>query len=452
MFGKFIKKKSEAVETDIKSTQKNDLFTLLEQTPEKSLKSTQSMPDTTSKTTIPETTSKTTIPETTKTTMPDTKSKTTMPDTKSKTTMPDTKSKTTKPDTTSKDTTMVEEDAKTEDTLKTQKKYVPPMSSVKGDKSQLLLLEIEKIPDKTIKPVVDFNENCLFYPILAKVGESPDNVSYFDELVAEGVLIKQVFEKLIICPLHPNAFSSSVRLYCPKCNSLNVDKLNLYEHKKCGYITESSAYDFSNPENSTCPSCNKKIIDFKKEIRIPAMWHQCMDCSEKFDNAIIKLYCRQHEHDFDTNSGLFVTAYSYRLKDYDAPITSDDDKMHEDLEKLLKEFNFSTEFKASVKGKSGNSHKVPIYAKNNSSGDTIAIFINRQSDIISQSDINSILISILDISPKDTLLLTTSEVEKDVLPLAKQYGIKVISGSDLSKIIQLVEEFVSLNYSRFGEK
>jgi len=58
----------------------------------------------------------------------------------------------------------------------------------------------------------------------------------------------------------------------------------------------------------------------------------------------------------------------------------------------------------------------------------------------------------LDIGPTNILLLTTSEVEKDVLPLAKQYGIKIISSSDLSKIIQLVEQFVSTNYSRFGEK
>jgi len=76
MFGKFIKKKLETVETEVKSKQKNDLFTLLEQTPEKSLKSTQSMPETTSKTTMPETTSKTTMPETTsKTTKPETTSK-----------------------------------------------------------------------------------------------------------------------------------------------------------------------------------------------------------------------------------------------------------------------------------------------------------------------------------------------------------------------------------------
>jgi hypothetical protein len=327
-----------------------------------------------------------------------------------------------------------------------------PESSIKGDKSQLLLLEVEKLHDKTIKPVVDFNENCLFYPILSKIGQSPDDISFLDELAKDGTMIKEVFEKLMICPVHPDAFSSSVRLYCPKCNSLNVEKLNLYEHKRCGFITENSEYDFSDPKNSTCPSCKRKIVDFKKEIRIPAAWHQCKDCNEKFDNAIVKLYCRQHEHDFDINNSQFVTTYSYRLKDYEAPITSDDDKMHEDLVTLLNEFNFTTEFKASVKGKSGNAHKVPIYAKNNSNGEAMAIFINRQVDKVSQADINSIFIPILDLGPKNTLLLSTTDAEDGVEPMAKQYGIKIISDSDLSKIIHHVDEFVSEKYSRNGEK
>jgi hypothetical protein len=298
---------------------------------------------------------------------------------------------------------------------------------------------------------VDFNESCLFYPILSKIGEDPENVSFLDDLVYEGVLNKEVFEKLIICPHHPDTYSSSVRLYCPSCNSLNVDKLNLYEHKRCGYITESTEYDFSQ-KNSTCPSCKRQITDFKKEIRVPAMWHQCLDCKEKFDNAIIKLYCRKHEHDFETGTGQFFTTYSYKLKDYEAPITSDDDKMHEDLVSLLNEFNFATEFKASIKGKSGNSHKIPIYAKNNVNDEAIAIFISRKSENLSQVDINSILIPILDIGPKNILLLTTSNVEEDVKPIAKQYGIEVISDPDLSRIIQHVDEFVSERYSRNGEK
>jgi hypothetical protein len=120
--------------------------------------------------------------------------------------------------------------------------------------------------------------------------------------------------------------------------------------------------------------------------------------------------------------------------------------MHEDLIKLLNEFNFKTEFGASVKGKSGNNHKVPIYAKNNSNGETMAIFINRNPEKLSQLDINEILIPILDLGPKNILLLATSDIEDGVKPMAKQYGIEIISDSDLSRIILHVDEFVSTKF------
>jgi hypothetical protein len=324
------------------------------------------------------------------------------------------------------------------------------MASAIGDKSQHLLFEIEQIPDKTIRPIIDFNNNRVFYPILSRIGQASDNRSYLDDLVTDGTLKRQVQEKLIICPDHQDEFSSSVKLYCPRCNSVNVEKLNLYEHRRCGFITENTSFDFSDTKNSECPSCGKKIIDFKKEIRIPAMWQQCIDCTEKFDNAIIKMFCRKHEHDFDINSGHFVTTYSYQLRDHDAPITSDDEKIRDEVISLLNDFNFSAEFKALVKGKSGNHHKIPIYAANNSNGESLVVFMNYDSEI-SRSKINSILIPILDIGPKHTLLISSLEAKEDVTPLAKQYGIQIISDSDSSKIIEKVDEFISKNYPKIGE-
>jgi hypothetical protein len=164
------------------------------------------------------------------------------------------------------------------------------------------------------------------------------------------------------------------------------------------------------------------------------------------------MYCRQHEHDFDINSGQFVTTYSYKLRDYESPITSDDEKMREDLTTLLSEFNFSTEFNTLVKGKSGNQHKVSIFAQNNSNGEKITVFIDRNSNRVSQSYINSILIPILDIAPKHTLLLSSFEIEEDVKPMVKQYGIQIIENSDFTQIIRYIVDFVSKNYSKNGEQ
>jgi len=317
-------------------------------------------------------------------------------------------------------------------------------------KTVLLIQEVQKLEDRTIKPFVNYTEGHLFYPILSEIGEVQDNIEYLDGLVTDGILEQKIYEKLIVCPIHPDTFSSSIRLYCPNCHSMDVEKLNLFEHKKCGYITESSKFDFTDPENSHCPSCKKPIKNFEKEIRVPAMWYQCNDCSEKFDNAVIKLHCRKHEHDFDTNSGQFVTTFSYKLKNSEISINSDTSQIKDELLKLLQGFNFTAKLNVSIKGKSGNVHEIPIYGKSKTTNESILIFIKNQPDGIDQSDVNSILVPKLDINPTNTLLVTISGINDGVESLVKHYGIDLISEPDFSQIIARVEEFVSEWYSKNG--
>lgn len=317
-------------------------------------------------------------------------------------------------------------------------------------KSVNLIQEVQKLDDKMIKPFIDYTKGHIYYPILSKIGETHDNVSYLDDLVLDGILAKHIYEKLIVCPLHPTVFSSSMRLYCPKCHSMNVEKLNLFEHKKCGYIAESKNFDFSNTEHSICPSCKKEIKNFDKEIRVPAMWYQCEDCIEKFDNAVIKLHCRNHDHDFDTSSGKFITTFCYKLKNSDISNVSDTTQIKDEILKLLHGFNFTAELNSRVKGKSGNIHEIPIFGKSKLNDDSILIFIKNQSSGIEESDMHSVLIPKLDIDPNNTLFVTVSDVKDGVENMAKHYGIHLISDPDFSKIISRVEEFVSIWYANNG--
>jgi len=233
---------------------------------------------------------------------------------------------------------------------------------------------------------------------------------------------------------------------------MNVEKLNLFEHKKCGYITESSNFDFKEHDNFHCPSCKKHIKNFEKEIRVPAMWYQCEDCSEKFDNAVIKLHCRKHEHDFDTNAGQFVATYCYKLKNSQTTINSDTNEIKDELSKLLQGFNFDAKLNATIAGKSNNFHEVPIYGKNKITDESLLIFIKNQSDGIDQSDMNSILVPKLDIEPTHTLLVTLSGINEGVDTLANHYGIHLVSEPDFSQIISRVEKFVSGWHSKNGVK
>ncbi len=312
-----------------------------------------------------------------------------------------------------------------------------------GPKTVQLINEIQKIEDQTIKPFVDFNGGKLFYPFLSNIGLKQDDDDFLNNLVNEGILEKKIFEKIVVCPVHPNTFSSSVHLYCPICHSIDVEKLNLFEHKRCGYISDGKNFDFSNPDISECPSCKKPIKNFDKEIRVPAMWFQCNECEEKFDNVDVKLHCRKYEHDFDTNSAQFLPTYCYVLKNSEYVVNSDDVEIIQELVIMFNGFNYNVETHNSIIGKSGNLHKIPIFAKHQKTGNKIMTFLSNSKAKLDESTITSILVPVLDIEPQNILLITNSNVPETVSSMAKRYNIEIISHNDFSQIMSHVESFLS---------
>ena len=116
--------------------------------------------------------------------------------------------------------------------------------------------------------------------------------------------------------------------------------------------------------------------------------------------------------------------------------------------KLLEGFNFTAKLNISLKGKSGNVHEIPIYAKNTTTDESILIFIKNQPNGIDQTDMNSILVPKLDIDPTHTFLVTVSSVNDGVENLAKHYEINLISEPDVSQIISRVESFVTELHSK----
>jgi|CXWL01.1.fsa_nt_gi ribosomal protein L44E len=312
-----------------------------------------------------------------------------------------------------------------------------------------LIEEILKIDNVTISPTFDYSNDQIIYPIMSTIGESPNNTMFLDDLVTDGILDKQIYEKLIVCPIHPNSISSTVRVYCPKCNSMHIEKLNLFEHKKCGHIMEGKN-SFFDSDSSICPSCSKEIKNIELEIKVLAMWYKCEACSEKFDDGTLKIHCRKHNHDFDVNSGKLNNLFCYKLKTLHVSQNSDSTQIKNELVKLLNGFNFTTKQNELVKGRSGNMHEIPIYATSASGNESLLIFIKNQFEGIQESDMNYILVSMLDINPTRTLFVTPSNIVEGVENLATHYHISVISDPDFSKLLSRVEEFVSSWYTNNG--
>ena len=305
-----------------------------------------------------------------------------------------------------------------------------------------LLKIIQKSPEKMIAPKIDLSTGQVTYPLLEEIGRSPDDVDYLENLTSEssGVLEKTVYEKIVVCPKHPDSLSVNVRFYCPKCHSMNIEKLHLLEHIKCGYISEKNNFEVSKTNVvEKCPSCKKPIDDIKKELRVPAMWYSCLECEEKFDDVQVKLHCRSFNHDFDTNYAQSIEIPGFKIQDSTNDSKMDISSLIEKLKNLLHDNGFESEENHSAKGHSNHYHHIDLYG-HNQNNKKIFIFIKKSDSEIDNSEINSKIIQVLDTTPDVAILIGFASISDKAKSIASSYNISIVSSQDPNEIVPSVEE------------
>ena len=341
-----------------------------------------------------------------------------------------------------------------EDAKKLSSENDAPKQVVDNEKISGLIKQINSSKEKIIAPRIDLSNGRITYPILAKINEDENNVGFLENLTLSSseVLEKVSYEKLVVCPRHSDSLLVNVRFYCPKCNSMDIEKLHLLEHSRCGYISEKTNFEHSKDNKIiSCPSCGKSISDFKKELRIPGMWYSCKHCSEKFDDVLIKMHCRKYEHDFDSNQSQLVDIPGFKIKDDDRTESSIDvSSISDELTQLLQKYEYKVEKDFSLKGKSGHYHHIDLYGKNKD-GKTIFLFIKKSDNAIDNSEINSKIIQVLDTSPDISILIGFASISEKAKSIASSYNVSIVTSQDLSQIITSTDHILAKNLPKSGE-
>ncbi len=323
----------------------------------------------------------------------------------------------------------------------TEKKTETVQTSLSdNDKISSLIQLIKSTDKKILVPELDISTGIFIFPQLSEIGEDPKNVQFLENLTSDSIdiLEKTVYERITVCPQHPDSLQVNVRLYCPKCNSIDIEKLHLLEHKVCGFISETKNFGFANSVLE-CPSCKKPINDKKNELRIPAMWYNCLSCVEKFDDVIMKMYCRKFEHSFDTNMAGTVSIPGYILKDSQST-ASYDPSLISHIKNLLQEHKFISEENHSLKGKSGHYHNIDLIATNPNT-DTIFIFILQSDNTLDESRINSKIIQVLDCNPTKTVII--GNLSDKAKSLASRYDISVIDSFEKNEVLSTLKTILT---------
>ena len=328
-------------------------------------------------------------------------------------------------------------DAKSSTEIKTQ--------STETFKITQLLKAIELSEEKMIVPNVDTNQGLITYPILNQIGEDPTNLDLLDKLSTDSidVLEKITYERLSVCPEHPESLSVTVRLFCPKCNSTDILKLHLIEHRRCGYISENINFEIApNGTITKCPSCKKEIKNMKTEIATPALWYTCQGCKEKFDDVSVKLHCRKYNHEFDINQAHIISVSGYRLKNLADTSNSSISPILSQLKSMLMSYEFSAEENHTVTGKSGNTHHVNIYGAD-AHQRTVFIFIKNPNAENDNSELNSKIIEVLDTTPTVAILIGFPSISEKAKSITSSYNISLVTEQDPQEILRSIDRILS---------
>ena len=350
-------------------------------------------------------------------------------------------------------------ESKIESTLEqTQVVEIPPVQqstktiSPESEKISKLITAIERAPEKMASPFISMDHGKISYPILKEIGESEDNIDFLEKLTSSNfeILERVVCERLAVCPDHPESFSTNIRLTCAHCNSLDISKLHLVEHKRCGYISENTKFEISKDGTITqCPSCKKTIRDAKKEIAIPAMWYTCNECKEKFDDVAAKLHCRTFNHDFEISSAKFNVVPGFKIKNLADTSNASISPILKPLKSLLDSFGFTAEENHTVIGKSGNSYRIHIYGEDENKR-TLFIFIRNPNAENDNSELNSKIIEVLDTAPTVTILIGFPDISEKAKTITSNYNISVLSDKEPEKILASIKDVLSTKVPPLG--
>jgi hypothetical protein len=308
-----------------------------------------------------------------------------------------------------------------------------------SEKITKLIQKVNENYNGVIVPDVNYAEGTFAYSALKEIDEPLTNYSFLENLSYNGTskLERFVFNKFLVCADHPKSFLVNVRLYCPKCNSICIEKLHLLEHLTCGYIGEKKGFVAQEQDKLKCPSCNNQIKSPTKKLRIPATWYHCTACKEKFDDVAIRLHCKEFNHDFNINEAKSVTIYGYTLMGF---IKHDFDysTIKNELAKLVTKLGFSVDEGYVIKGRSGHDHIIDIYGVDKKN-QTIFILMNKIND----EEIDSRIIQVLDTAPKIAILIGYSSISAKTKSIASKYNVSIISSQNNTEILSEAEKIIS---------
>jgi len=257
------------------------------------------------------------------------------------------------------------------------------------------------------------------------------------KLLKFDILQKKFYDKIIVCPFC-NSKNTGVRLHCPSCNSINIERKTLMEHISCGAIDNEDVFK----KGESCPNCGRKIVE--SDLRKLGSWFQCNTCHTRFDEPVLTNFCRSCKREFGFKEAKLESIYSYVLN----PAAEEEYKRRFVLLAPVKKFLEDLQYKVSMPGKltgeSGAEHQFNIVALKNSNGvnETLVLDVFSSNNTVDETPVAAMFAKIFDTKPTRAFLIAIPKMNQNGKKLAQLYKINVIEAEKIDEAAAKLLEFL----------
>jgi len=311
----------------------------------------------------------------------------------------------------------------------------------KNHRVQLLLSRFITGDIKKIDPVFDYKDGYKYPVVEAIVGHHSDVEEFLKQLSKQGILERELYDKILHCP-DCNSANVSVRYRCPYCKSFDVKKGSLIEHIPCGYIDTEDR--FQTEDELMCPRCNKALTRVDVDYRKAGVWCTCNECDKSFDIPTTSHFCRDCHKDFMFEDAIYKDVYSYNLSAQAVKEASFGWVLIAPIKEFLQACGYNVKIPGHLKGASGASHKFDITASRETIPQNVMVFDLAVSNDkpVTEQPVIAMFAKIYDVTPDKACVIAVPKINENGKKLAVLYKINVIEAKDQAEVLKALEPLI----------
>jgi len=274
----------------------------------------------------------------------------------------------------------------------------------------------------------------IYYPKVEEVAhinrEKTDDL--LSDLWKQGYLQRKFYGNVFRCP-HDGTTSLRPRLLCPSCNSEEIERVNMIEHLKCGHVDIEK--NFLKDGEYVCPKDGKKLHQIGVDYTKPGPAYYCPHCDEKHPEPLERWTCNSSDHSFSLEEAVEEKIFEYVLNEDKREEALHVFELIQPIGDVFKKFGFKIETFHKVKGSSGISHLVDIYAYREGKPFMAIAGVLVQEGIKPEEVLKISAIS-MDIHATKTLLIAVPSLDQVSAVYAKNLGLSVVEAKDIETVNQ----------------